>query len=77
MNIAELMAEVGSENITFQVLTQAMSGAKLRKGGATEISFWTDAVSVAQATGITDSPMLGLVVWLPVDKLPAEIREKL
>lgn len=73
MNIAELMAEVGSENITFQVL-RSTSGASSRKGGATEISFHTDAVNVAQATGLEDSPYLGLVVWLPADKLPAFLK---
>lgn len=75
MDIVDLMAEVGSENITFQVLKHSTSGAKLRKGGVTEISFHTDAISVPAACGITEAPVVGLVVWLPRDKLPERFKK--
>lgn len=67
LGILELLNRVGEDNIAIQnVLTDSFIAAKKRKGGFTEISFGTDAVSCEELM-LGRPKRVGLMVWMPAD----------
>lgn len=72
MGIIELLQRVGEESIMLQNLVDVCSGAR-QSNGAVEVSFYTDQTSAAAVTGITKGDKIGLVIWLPRDKVPKEV----
>jgi hypothetical protein len=71
MNLSELISRVGDDNVTLQPLMECITDAKQRKT-ATAITFLTDQMSVAEVA-IGNPKKIGLVVWLPKDKLDAAL----
>ncbi len=68
MKLSELIQHVGDENVELQNLEVSMLGFE-KRGLNTEITFGTTAVS-AEELMIGKPPLLGLVIWIPRDKLP-------
>lgn len=76
MTIIELLEHVGVDDIMVQMLKSNCTGAKVRKSGEVEVSFMTAETSVAEVCGLTNPPKkVGLVVWLPYDKLPESMKK--
>lgn len=76
MKMSELILAVGDDNVKFQnLLNDATSIDKTKHG--TKISFYTDAVSAEEIVFNGGSPSktknMGLVLWLPRDKVEAAI----
>lgn len=71
MKISELIAAVGDENVRFQNLNNDAWGIdKTSKG--TKITFYTDGVQAEEfLAGSGTTKNIGLVVWLPRDKVNA------
>lgn len=80
MTIAELINHIGSEHIKVQWLPECQKSAYARKNH-TEITFATNGVTCSEfaAEVIHGKPPtnVGLVVWLPVERLPDEIKTRL
>lgn len=77
MKLSTLISTVGDENVAFQPLTGSFIRGHLTKHDA-EITFATDKgkgqdLITAIATGGQPS-QVGLIVWLPRDKLPPELK---
>jgi hypothetical protein len=75
MSITELMQHVGDENVQLQNLESSLIRAQMKKDDG-EITFATDRDKVGALAGIGQKTHLGLVVWLPIDKLPENLRPK-
>ena len=75
MGISELMATVGDENIEFQVLDTALIEANVDKAEA-EITFGTQPDKVMNFLLDNHRKYVGLVVWLPIEKMPEKLRPK-
>lgn len=72
MNIGELLATIGSENIKFQMLEVAMTNISTGKK-CSKITFETNALN---ATNVAcNSGPVGMIVWLPRDKYNAIVAE--
>jgi hypothetical protein len=74
MKMSELILAVGDDNVVFQnLLNDAQDICKTKHG--TKISFYTDQVAAEELlSGSTaDTKKLGLVLWLPRDKVNSAI----
>lgn len=76
MKMSELIAAVGDENITFQNLIEDAHTVEKTKAG-TKITFYTDAIQAEELLGGRVTKKLGLVVWLPRDRVDAAIKKAL
>lgn len=80
MTIIELLEHVGQENIMLQWLPECQIRAQSTKQGA-QITFGTTGVSTNElaAEALTGQPPknLGMILWLPVERLPEAIKAKL
>lgn len=66
MNITELCARIGPENILVQPLNESITGATYRqKLKATEVKFVTNQFSCGDLIGATADPKIGLILWIP------------
>lgn len=77
MKISELIAKIGDEHVKVQTLAENMTcGSITRNGG--KITFATSAEFVSEmnrAAILGGKPShVGLVVWLPRERLPEEMR---
>jgi hypothetical protein len=73
MKFTQLCQHVGDENIQFQVLDECVTHVQTNKKGITKITFGTQAVTANEFMYSGQKAKLrGLVVWLPIDKLPTE-----
>ncbi len=68
MTLSELIKHVGDENVQMQNLAASLIGFE-KRGHHTEITFGTEAVSAIELM-TNSTPLMGLVIWLPRDKLP-------
>ena len=69
MKLSDLIAHVGDGHIQLQNLLDSAQGVQQMKNGDTKISFFTNQITATEvATGTTKK--LGLVIWLPRDRLP-------
>lgn len=68
MSIAELINQVGSENIEFQLLPESLIRADLRKDHG-EICFGTTRDKIADMVAENPKQMC-IIMWIPRDKLP-------
>lgn len=81
MKLSELIAAVGDENVAFQMLSESIHGTqKAGKGSTTHITFSTNQTTLMDLIS-PRSPKVGIVVWLPRDKMHeavkrAEARER-
>jgi hypothetical protein len=75
MKLSELILHVGDENLGIQNLDAALLRAQVRKRDG-EITFATERTHVLQR-GL-DQPVthIAFVVWLPVDRLPENLKPK-
>ena len=71
MKLSELIAEIGDENVQFQLLDNDMISAKYDHKKGTVITFGSDAP--VRPDGLKD---VGIVVWAPREKFK-EIVESL
>lgn len=70
MKLSELVLAVGDDHIRFQnLLTDAQTIDKTKHG--TKISFYTDAIQAEEMLPGRKSEKIGLVVWLPRDRVDA------
>lgn len=68
LSLSDLILAVGNENIVWQRLDEAITSATRHKGRAS-VTFSTDQLNLNEIiTG--DYKKRGLIVWLPVEKLP-------
>lgn len=74
MKMSELILAVGDENVVMQnLLNDAVTIDKTKRG--TKITFYTDAVQ-AEELMFGDSKNIGLVLWLPRDRVNAAVAKK-
>lgn len=71
--LSELILHVGDENVLVQSVSECSIGVRERKG-STEITIGTHAVTVRDVMFPKDAKMRGMLIWLPVDKLPENLR---
>lgn len=72
MKMSELILAVGDENVVFQnLLNDAHTIDKTKHG--TKITFYTDAIYAEEMIGGGQTKKMGLVLWLPRDKVEAAI----
>ena len=71
MKMSELILAVGDENVKFQNLLNAAQSVEKTKVG-TKITFYTDAIQ-AEEVLFGPAKMMGLVLWLPKDRVDAAI----
>lgn len=72
MKMSELILAVGDENVMMQnLLNDAQSIEKTKHG--TRIAFYTDAVHAEEMLGGGKTKKIGLVLWLPRDRVDAAV----
>lgn len=69
MKLSELIAAVGDDHARFQNLLEGAVAVDKTKHG-TKITFYTDAIQ-AEEVLFGKPKMLGLVIWLPRDRVDA------
>ena len=74
MKMSELIAIVGDENVSFQNLDQDAHTVDKTKHG-TKIAFYTDAIQAEELLGGGKTNKIGLVLWLPRDRVDAAIAQ--
>jgi hypothetical protein len=73
MKISELILAVGDDNVKFQnLLNDAQSIDKTKHG--TKITFYTDGVQAEELLAPDKTKNVGLVLWLPRDRVDAAIK---
>lgn len=75
MKLSELIAHVGDEHVELQNLDNSTIRAQAKKTDG-EITFATDRSKVMERAMGLSVKHLGLIVWLPVDRLPESMRPK-
>jgi hypothetical protein len=74
MKLSQLIAEIGDENVTLQVLRQCLIGSQKQRKGHVEITFGATGISLIDL--VAEKPEKeAFVIWLPAAKLN-EIRER-
>ena|SRR5258708_40055347 len=75
MKLSDLILAVGDENVVFQnLLNDAQSIDKTKHG--TKITFYTDAIQAEEFLLGGQTKKIGLVVWLPRDRVDAAIAQE-
>jgi hypothetical protein len=70
MSIIELLQQVGVENVDVQPLNECVTNAVAKKDGVHLITFPTHKLTCRDVMLPDQSQMVGLVVWIPRDKIP-------
>jgi len=73
MKLSELILHVGDENVQIQNIEESCLGAKMIRGG-TKLTIGTNAVSPKDILFPKQAKMRGIIVWMPVEKLPENLR---
>jgi hypothetical protein len=73
MKMSELILAVGDDNVKFQNLFESLNNASTNKKGVTKISFSTNALTTNDLMDLNRAKLVGLVLWLPRDKVEAAI----
>lgn len=68
MKMSELILAVGDENVVMQNLLNDAQSVEKNKHG-TKIVFYTDAIDPVEMLGGKQTRKIGLVLWLPRDKV--------
>lgn len=72
MKMSELILAVGDDNVKFQnLLNDALTIEKTKAG--TKIVFYTDGVQAEELLGKGITKNVGLVLWLPRDRVDAAV----
>lgn len=72
MRMSELILAVGDENLKFQNLDRDAHTIDKTKSG-TKITFYTDGLQAEELISGGKSKNIGLVLWLPRDKVDAAL----
>lgn len=72
MKMSELILAVGDDNVKFQNLLQGDIDLAMTKRG-TKVTFYTDGITPADVMDKAGCKVVGLVLWLPRDKVDAAI----
>lgn len=75
MKLSELIQHVGDDHVQLQNLTSSLIRANLKARDG-EVTFATDRDKVGALCGVGKTTHMGLIVWLPVDRLPQNLRPK-
>lgn len=75
MSITELCQHVGDDNIQCQIVSQSLVKGEVKKHDG-EITFATDRDKVMPLCGVGKQTHVGFIVWLPVDRLPENMKPK-
>jgi hypothetical protein len=75
MKMSELILAVGDDHVVFQNLDRDAHTIDKTKHG-TKISFYTDAIQAEELLGDGKTKKIGLVVWLPRDRVDAAIAKE-
>ena len=75
MKMSELILAVGDENLRFQNLDRDAHTVDKTKHG-TKITFYTDGIQAEELLDGGKSENIGLVLWLPRDKVDAVIAKE-
>lgn len=75
MKMSELILSVGDENVVMQNLLNDAVGMDSTKHG-TKVAFYTDQVTPADLMDPNNSQKVGLVLWLPRERVNAAIAEE-
>ena len=73
MKMSELILAIGDDNVRFQNLFHGDLTADLTKHG-TKLTFYTDAIKPHDLMDPDGCNVVGLVLWLPKDRVDAAIR---
>lgn len=72
MKLSELILAVGDDNIKCQnILNDAQTIDKNKHG--TKITFYTDAIQAEELLGDGKTKNIGLVLWMPRDRVDAAV----
>lgn len=71
MKMSELILEIGDENVIFQNLDTCMTSGKYTARSGSKITFGTEQ----RLHPTLGTEMLGLVIWLPRDKVAAALEK--
>lgn len=70
VSLSELLKEVGDENVQVQFLSSSLDGNQTAlKNGDVKITFRSSSISLLAL--LTGQEKVGLVVWIPKDKMDA------
>ena len=73
MKLSELIQHIGADNVEIQTISSSLIRANLKaKDG--EVTFATDREKVSAICGVGKQTHMGLILWLPIDRLPEEMR---
>lgn len=73
MKLSELIEHVGNDHVQIQDLAQSLVSAKAKTNDG-EITFATDHSKVVQLSTGQKPDHVGIVVWLPRNRLPEHLR---
>jgi hypothetical protein len=73
MKMSDLILAIGDDNVKFQNLFDSMNSISTSKKGVSKISFSTDGVTANEVMSPDTSKNVGLVLWLPRDKVEAAL----
>jgi len=75
MKLSELIIHVGDDHVQLQRLDSSLVGGQVKKQDA-ELTFATDRQKGMALVGVGEQTHIGLIVWLPVERLPESMRPK-
>jgi hypothetical protein len=75
MKLSELIQYIGDDHVELQTMARSLVRASIKKKDG-EVTFAADREKVAAMCGVGKPTHMGLVLWLPIDRLPEEIRPK-
>ena len=75
MKMSELILAVGDDQVVFQNLDRDAQTIDKTKYG-TKITFYTDAIHAEELLGDGKPKKIGLIVWLPRDRVEAAIAKE-
>ena len=75
MKLSELIQHVGDDHVQLQNLAGSLIRASMKTRDG-EVTFATDRDKVGALCGVGKSTHMGLVVWLPIERLPENMRPK-
>lgn len=70
ITLSVLLAEIGDDNLSFQILAETLTGARSKRGGLTEVSFVTDAITPGDVA-VGKLPRVGFIVWVEPSRVQA------
>jgi hypothetical protein len=74
MTLSNLIHAVGDGNVEFQNLDDVTTNVQATKGGV-RVTFGTHVISVTDFVSAAFSEKMGLVIWLPRDKVDAAMSQ--